>query len=132
MLKRIMASTIAIIFLSMFILSCASRPDSIKASYVSPQRYQTWSCRQIEEEIMHIESRLRQIESAQEKKATSDAVSMGVGMVLFWPALFFLTAGEDQKAELSQLKGQCKVLKTMLNRKCIRPQREIEAKQKTL
>ncbi|MEA3643102.1 MAG: hypothetical protein VBE63_24640 [Lamprobacter sp.] len=34
---------------------------------------------------------------------------MGVGLVLFWPALFFL-AGDDQKEELSRLKGEYEAL----------------------
>lgn len=34
---------------------------------------------------------------------------MGVGLVLFWPALFFL-AGDDQKEELARLKGEYEAL----------------------
>jgi len=34
---------------------------------------------------------------------------MGVGLVLFWPALFFL-AGEDKKEELARLKGDYEAL----------------------
>lgn len=46
---------------------------------------------------------------AQKKQADTDAVAMGVGLVLFWPALFFL-AGDDQKEELARLKGEYEAL----------------------
>jgi hypothetical protein len=34
---------------------------------------------------------------------------MGVGLVLLWPALFFL-AGDDQKKQLASLKGEYEAL----------------------
>jgi len=34
---------------------------------------------------------------------------MGVGLVLFWPALFFLI-GDDKKEELARLKGEYEAL----------------------
>lgn len=43
---------------------------------------------------------------AQKQQATNDAVAMGVGLVLFWPALFCLAGGNDRKEELSRLKGE--------------------------
>ncbi len=43
---------------------------------------------------------------AQKQQATNDAVAMGVGLVLFWSALFCLAGGNDRKEELSRLKGE--------------------------
>jgi hypothetical protein len=45
----------------------------------------------------------------QQKYADNDPVVMGVGLVLLWPALFFL-AGDDQKQELASLKGEYEAL----------------------
>ena len=43
---------------------------------------------------------------------------MGVGLVLFWPALFFL-ATPDQKEELAQLKGDYDALQAVaLQQRC--------------
>jgi hypothetical protein len=41
----------------------------------------------------------------QQRKHTDDEIAMGVGLVLFWPALFFLGGG-DKKDELGRLKGE--------------------------
>ena len=37
---------------------------------------------------------------------------MGVGMILFWPALFFLASGEDNKGEIARLKGEYEALES--------------------
>ncbi len=41
--------------------------------------------------------------------ATNDAVAMGVGLILFWPALFFIDS-DDRAEEVGRLKGEVKAL----------------------
>lgn len=88
---------------------CSTPPDKISASYVSPMQYSNYSCAQIKGEMGRVQRQLAQVTGAQQKHADNDAVAMGVGLVLFWPALFFL-AGDDQKEELSRLKGEYEAL----------------------
>lgn len=42
----------------------------------------------------------------QNQKATNDAVAMTVGMVVFWPALFFIKGNDQQAGELANMRGQ--------------------------
>jgi hypothetical protein len=47
---------------------------------------------------------------------------MGVGLVIFWPALFFLASDNDKREELSRLRGEYDALQqsgTMKN--CFAP-----------
>ncbi len=88
---------------------CSTPPDKISASYVSPMQYADHSCSQLEAEMGRVQRRLVQVTGAQQKHADNDAVAMGVGLVIFWPALFFL-AGDDQKEELARLKGEYEAL----------------------
>jgi len=88
---------------------CASRPDSISAQYVSPIQYQSHNCRQIEGEMYRVNSRVREVSGQQSSEATKDAIALGVGLVLFWPALFFMI-GDDQEDELGRLKGEYEAL----------------------
>jgi hypothetical protein len=45
------------------------------------------------------------------KDASNDAAQMGIGLVLFWPALFFLEGGDGvNAAQYSQLKGEFEAL----------------------
>jgi len=52
-----------------------------------------------------------EITKVQQKEADKDAASMGIGMILFWPALFFMI-GEDKKEELASLKGEFEALES--------------------
>ncbi len=89
---------------------CASRSSSIKAAYVSPLEYHNYNCDQIGQEMSRIGRRSSQASDEQDSVATKDAVAMGVGLVLFWPSLFFLAAGDDKKEEISRLKGEYEAL----------------------
>ena len=85
---------------------CATQPDNIAAAYVSPHQYQSFSCAQLREEASRVSSRAIQVTGAQQSKATSDAVAMGVGLVLFWPSLFFIKGDGTTAAEVARLKGE--------------------------
>ena len=41
----------------------------------------------------------------QDDVASNDNVAMGVGLVLFWPALFFID-NDDMREQVAQLKGE--------------------------
>ena len=84
---------------------CAKQPDAIQAAYVSPAIYSSRSCAAIVEERNRVVQQVNTVSAAQKKKASNDAVATGVGLVLFWPALFALNAGADNEAQLASLKG---------------------------
>jgi hypothetical protein len=59
-----------------------------------------------------------EVSGQQKKEATKDAVALGVGLVLFWPALFFMI-GSDKKIELGRLKGEYDALEqTEIKKDC--------------
>mgnify|MGYP003376927943 CR=1 FL=1 len=97
---------------------CASTSANVSAQYVSPMQYQSYDCGQVEAEMLRVSSKVREVAGAQDKKAKSDQVAMGVGLVLFWPALFFLASG-DRKEELGRLKGEYDALDAAaIQKKC--------------
>jgi len=100
---------ISVVITLFFVSGCATSPDKISASYVSPLQYQGYTCNQIKAELLRINRKILVVSGAQRKEATKDAVAMSVGLILFWPALFFLI-GEDKKAELANLKGEYEAL----------------------
>lgn len=102
-----MKKTIAVAVSAALALSaCATAPDRISATYVSPLQYQHYDCEQIRTELVRISSRVTEVTGQQQREANNDAIAMGVGLVLFWPALFFLAGGSDKKEELGRLKGE--------------------------
>ena len=99
--------------------ACATAPDRISGSYVSPIQYSSYDCDQIREELVRISARVSEVSGAQKKQADSDAIAMGVGLVVFWPALFFLAGGNDRKEELARLKGEYEALESSaIQKKC--------------
>lgn len=85
---------------------CAQKAGSIKATYASPLQYEKHSCNQLKDEVLRVNQRLAVISGQQETVANKDAAVMAVTLVLFWPAVFLMAQGEDQKAEIGALKGQ--------------------------
>ena len=111
---------------SVLLSSCASSPDKISASYVSPAQYQGYNCNQIRQEMMRVSRHVNEISGQQQDEADGDAVALGVGLVLFWPALFFMM-GDDQEEELARLKGEYEALEiTAIEKEC-NVAKEIEA-----
>ena len=98
---------------------CATNPENITASYVSPTQYASYSCPQLREEAQRISSRAIAASGAQSSKATGDAVAMTVGLVIFWPTLFFIKGDGTTAAEVSRLKGEMEAVEqASIKRKC--------------
>lgn len=97
--------------LSTTLSACASAPEDISASYVAPVAYQGLDCGQLKDELQGVTTEVQRVSGQQAKKAKNDKWATGVGIVLFWPALFFLATG-DKAEKLANLKGQYNALVT--------------------
>ena len=120
---------ITISFVAAFLSGCADHADKIQATYVSPVQYQDYSCKQIRQEMMHVSRKVNEVAGVQDRQASNDSAAMGVGLVIFWPALFFL-AGHDQHVELAELKGQYDALEEEAIQKNCNVEKEIQAAKK--
>ena len=119
------AKILAVAVTVCLLTACASSPDKIDAAYVSPLKYQNYDCDQIALEMDYVGQRTTKLYTRLKKERNKDNAQMGVGLVLFWPALFFLEGGDGpEAAEYSQLKGEFEALReNSIQRKC-----EIESK----
>lgn len=109
-----------LILSSMLLISCASNPNKISAAYVSPLKYQHYDCQQIATEMEHVSERTTKLRQQLEKERNADNWQMGVGLVLFWPTLFFLEGGDGpEAAEYAQLQGEFEALQdNSVSKKC--------------
>ncbi|NYZ13632.1 hypothetical protein HL658_13850 [Azospirillum sp. RWY-5-1] len=104
------------------VAGCASGSKDIASSYVSPTLYQNWTCEQILAEDARITARVGQLTASVDDRASGDAFAMGVGMVLFWPALFFIKGNGPEAQEYARLKGEHDALQQSANQKsCVLP-----------
>lgn len=89
------------------ITSCASSPEEISTTHVSPARYMNYDCEQVSMEMRHVGRQVNDLHFELQEEADADAAQMSVGLILFWPTLFFLEGGDDVRAgEYSRLKGE--------------------------
>ena len=113
--KPIVASCVALV-----LTACATNPDKIDAAYVSPLKYKDYDCDQIAMEMDYVGQRTTKLYTRLKKEANADSAQMGVGLILFWPALFFLEGGDGpEAAEYAQLKGEFEALReNSVQKKC--------------
>ena len=103
--------------------ACASSPDSIAATSVSTVMYQNYTCDQLMMEADRVSREVQRLHASLEKEANNDAAQMAIGMVIFWPALFFLEGGDGpEAAEYARLKGEKEAInKLSITRNCTLP-----------
>ncbi|MEW6984359.1 hypothetical protein AAD001_17025 [Colwelliaceae bacterium 6471] len=102
------------------LIGCASAPKDIAATYVSPNEYSGLTCEELSDEMKDLSTRVATLTGKLDEEANADNIQMGVGLVLFWPALLFLEGGDGpQAAEYALLKGKYEAAETKFNRnKC--------------
>jgi hypothetical protein len=94
---------VAVALVGATLSACATAPDSVQASYVSPIEYSNLSCDQIRQELIEVSDQVQMVSGQQAKDHARDAVA-GVATVVFWPAAFLLS-GKGREEELASLKG---------------------------
>ena len=115
--KKMMSVMVSACFL---VSGCASSPDKIAAQSVSTLPYEQHNCNQIGAEVDRVTRRVSELHGTLDKKANGDSAQMAIGMVLFWPALFFLEGGDGpEAAEYARLKGERDALeKVAIQKEC--------------
>lgn len=99
-------SIIVSLFAAASALGCATASKDIAPAYVSPLQYQGYDCQQLTAETQRIQSRVIELGGRLDQAASNDKAITGVGVVLFWPALFALGGTKQQEADYSRLKGE--------------------------
>ena len=92
--------------ISPLVSGCSSSAGSVSSAYISPLTYHSLDCNQISLELQRVSNKMQEVSGHQDAEAGKDAVAMGAGLLLFWPALFFLGGGGDREHELARLKGE--------------------------
>ena len=102
------------------VASCASSPNDIQTAYVSEYQYNDYTCKQVERERTRVSRRVGELHASLKETAETDNAQMAVGMILFWPVLFFLEGGDGPQAqEYARLKGEAEALeKVSITKSC--------------
>lgn len=110
------------------LVGCASSSKDIAAISVSPLQYSSYDCTQLEAENARLTGRISQLGGRLDEAASNDKAIMGVGIILFWPALFALGGTKEQEAEYAKVKGEYDALQqSAIMKKCGIQTKTIEA-----
>ena len=102
-----MKKTVAYVVMACMVLSgCATASKDIAAAYISPMQYQAYDCDQLSSETQRIQTRVVQLGGRLDTAASNDKALVGVGVLLFWPALFALGGTKQQEADYARLRGE--------------------------
>lgn len=114
-----MRNVVCVLAVSAALGACAKEANQVGATYVSPVTYESYSCAQLGEEAQRVSSRAAQASGVQDQKSTNDAVAMGVGLIIFWPAMLMTKGNDENTAELARLKGQMDAIEQVsIRKKC--------------
>lgn len=102
-MKKSIACVVAV---CMTLGGCATASKDIAATYVSPMQFQSYDCDQLASETQRIQSRVVQLGGRLDTAASNDKALVGVGVILFWPALFALGGTKQQEADYARLRGE--------------------------
>ena len=95
------AKTVIILSIAVAVAACAQSPESIAPVYVSDVPYLSWSCRELREEALRLNSDLATASVQQEEARSSDTVGV---LLLGLPVASM--SGEDVAPEIARLKGE--------------------------
>lgn len=100
------------------VAGCAKKPESIAASYISDIPYQSYTCAQIGQEMVRVDSALSAASAQQNKARTNDTVG-----VIFLGLPVSSLSGDNVAAEIARLKGEKEALhRAGLIKNCSLPQ----------
>ena len=95
----------ALIVLSL--AACATNPDKIAAQHVSANDFDNLTCDQIQAEYARATSDLATLNKSMKSMHRTNVAAVTVGMILFWPALFFVKSkNQTNDQALAELKGR--------------------------
>lgn len=112
-----MRNAVSIVAVAAMLAGCATNPKDIEAAYVSTVGYEGMSCAQLMRAAEDVSIRAAQVSGQQKKQSGQDAAMVGVSLVLFWPALFFIGGDKASAGEISRLKGEMNAIEQVNRQK---------------
>lgn len=101
-----MQRLLSVVAVTALVAGCATSPKDIAPAYVSP----VLSCEHLAAEAQRVSAAAQAASGQQQSQANKDAAMVTVGVILFWPSLFFVGGDKGSAAELARLKGEMQAI----------------------
>lgn len=111
--------TIAIILIVSVLTGCATSASNLKPTGVNATKYNGVDCETLATEIERVELTVKERKQEVDRKATKDKILTTAGLLLFWPAFFFLSGDGVDQNEYQRAQGELESLKIAQQRNCL-------------
>ena len=97
--------------------ACATNPDKLASAYVSPTEYNGDSCPSLNIAYARNNSEAAALYKKMKGKSRTNTGAATVGVLLFWPALFFMK-GKDAESDsrMAELMGRRTAIETAMDK----------------
>jgi hypothetical protein len=113
-IKKIIALALVVLM-----AGCSTASRDIMPTYVSSAIYSNYDCDQLRLELIRVSVEVNALSGKLDKNKENDTMTTTAGVILFWPALFFIGGTKEQEARYAQLKGEYIALEqSTIQRKC--------------
>lgn len=114
--------------LSLLLAGCASRSGDVQPLTGIDADFTAWSCAQLLDELDRVQRRAADVAYAVDERAGNNIIALGVGVIVFWPALLAMRPDGPEARELALLKGRNDALRAAARAKaCPPPAAEMSA-----
>lgn len=113
---------------ALVLAGCATRSQDVRPAPADPADFATWSCERIHDEQDLVQQKAADVAYAVDERAGTNILALGVGVTVFWPALFALRPDGPEAGDLARLKGRFEALQIAATlRRCAPPGAELSA-----
>ncbi len=107
---------------------CATRSADVAPAPADPQEFSIWDCNRIDDERDQVLQRATELAWTVDERVANNIGALGVGAVVFWPAMLALRGDGPEATDLARLKGRYEALGTAArNKACPAPGDELPA-----
>lgn len=106
---------------SLVATGCATRSADVQPAKVDPSDFQPWSCGRLQDEMDRVQQRAVELSWIVDERAGQHVVALGVGLMVFWPALLAMRPDGAESEALADLKGRFEALHEAARRNACPP-----------
>jgi len=105
-------SRLRVALLAALLGGCATRAVDVQPLPANPSDFASWSCERIDDELDTVQQRAAEMAYSVDERVGNNIVALGLGLVIFWPAMLAMRPDGPEAAELARLKGRFEALRT--------------------
>lgn len=86
--------------------ACITRSVDVRAVAADPSAFAGWSCERIDDELDSVQQAAADVAYSVDARAGDNILAMGLGVMVFWPALLAMRPAGLEASDLARLKGR--------------------------